>query len=143
MYSLSYPQVPQKDYQTCKAEHTAKGRLNKFIAHQKIGRFLRNVLYLRQHGICPICKRSLLSSEDSGNCIHHNDYEAYCTNVNNSTTLVKEYYPTKRGYIYRFSPNCELCYFDHPERSEACLSHLSLVHNYCHGLLHGKELPKS
>lgn len=137
---LHYPTTPPRDYQTCKEEHIANGRNDKFIAYERAGtnRFTKQILYLRQHGVCPVCKKFLISAEDSGNQVHHTTYDRVCTSLSPSTPLVKAYCPRKNGHVYKMTANCELCYYDHPERAENCLATLVMVHTDCHALLHNK-----
>lgn len=137
---LRYPSIPPRDYKICKEEHIAAGRAENFLAYERVGanRFVRNVLYLKQHGICPVCKDFLVSPESAGNQVHHITYERFCAGVSESTPLIKSFCPRKNGHVYKMTANCELCFFDHPDRSEFCLETLVMVHTDCHARLHDK-----
>lgn len=131
-------QAPTTPYKTMKEFHVAQGHEAKFLAFQHCGRnkFIRDRLYYRQHGLCPICGRQIIDLKLRSR-IHHNTYDHYCKSPNPEIMI---HCPQKNGFTYTYSPNCELCYFQTPELSENCLQKLSLIHDYCHNSLHQKQL---
>ena len=99
--------------------------------HSTHNQFIRHVLKLRQYGRCPACGK-LISPESPAN-VHHLSYSRYC---GSRTSEIKCFFPRDNGMIYAMTPNCELCYYDCPEKAEACLNNLVLLHSACHDKLH-------
>lgn len=113
--------------------HKALGREDRFLAHMHCTHnpFIRHVLKLRQYGRCPACGK-LISPESQAN-VHHLSYLRYC---GSRTSEIKCFFPRDNGMIYAMTPNCELCYYDCPEKAEAYLNNLVLLHSDCHDKLH-------
>lgn len=133
MLNLIQPTVPTLEYPKARQAHKALGREDRFLAHMHCTHnpFIRHVLKLRQYGRCPACGK-LISPESQAN-VHHLSYLRYC---GSRTSEIKCFFPRDNGMIYAMTPNCELCYYDCPEKAEAYLNNLVLLHSDCHDKLH-------
>ena len=133
-FTLPKPTIPTINYTDAKAIYTAKDKLEGFRANMKATRndFLRNTLFHRQHGLCPCCGKRLLNVY-AGTAVHHTSYDNYCT----FTEPLIHIYSPQDNAIQAKVPNCKVCYFKYPEKAEACLSNLVMVHKTCHELMHG------
>lgn len=94
---------------------------------------MRKLIYERQHGICPYCGKRMLNI-NVGTAIHHNSYDNSCTF---NGPLIHIYSPQPDGAIQIQVPNCAVCYYKYPCKSEDCISALVMIHKDCHELLHG------
>lgn len=83
--------------------------------------FVKDHLFEKQRGICPICKLDIIKSDG---VIHHIDYNMICT----YDKVVRK--PDTKQKI----ANCEKC-----SKTEDCFSKVVLLHKKCHMLLHYKE----
>lgn len=133
--------IPQITFEEAKEKHNSFGRLDKFLAHEHIcrNRFVKNVLYLRQHGICPCCDKPIILQSSQ---IHHLSYDYYCQHLSSKNPEIKILDPGSNGRFFSHTPNCELCYFtpSHSDYSEHCLSNLVLLCSRCHNDIHGNHL---
>ena len=134
-YQLPKPTNPTISYCQAKAIFTADGRLEGYKKNMKITRnnFARKLIYERQHGICPYCGKRMLNI-NVGTAIHHNSYDNSCTF---NGPLIHIYSPQPDGAIQIQVPNCAVCYYKYPCKSEDCISALVMIHKDCHELLHG------
>ncbi len=130
MFQTKLPKTPTIPYSEIKKFHLSQGQEKKFLAFQHCARnlFIRERLYYKQHGLCPICGKQIIDLRLRAR-IHHNTYDHCCESPNPEIMV---HCPQKNGYTYTVTPNCELCYFQAPELSEACLDRLVLIHDYCH-----------
>lgn len=133
-YQMQKPNLPTIDYSQAKAIHEMNGHLDEFKSSMKSTKndFLRNFLYQRQHGLCPFCGKRLPDVYVSTS-VHHTSYEHYCTYKG---PLIHVYYP-QHGAIQAYVPNCKICYYKYPDKSEECLADLVMLHKECHEKLHG------
>ena len=136
MIFLSKPHTPTTPYKAMKEIHIAQGHEEKFLAFQHCARnrFIRERLYFRQHGLCPVCRKQLIDIKLKSR-IHHNTYDHFCKSVNPEIMI---HCPQRNNYTYTMSPNCELCYFQTPLLAEECIGKLVLIHDSCHYKIHKK-----
>lgn len=134
MFYLNKPQIPSIQYQTMKKLFIEEGLEEQFLAFQHCSHnhFLRETLYQRQHGLCPYCGKPVIGTKINTR-VHHNTYAHHCQYPGPE---IKVHCPQSNGSISAKSPNCELCYYQHPKFAEACLERLSLLHDTCHQTLH-------
>ena len=133
-YQLQKPSIPTINYAQAKAIYELDGHLEEFKHSMRSTRndFLRNYLYQRQHGLCPYCGKRLLNVY-VGTAVHHNSYDHYCTY---NGPLIHVYDP-QPGAIQTAVPNCKICYYKYPDKSEECLDALVMIHKECHARIHG------
>lgn len=82
--------------------------------------FVKQYLSIKQNEVCAVCKRSM----NNNTVIHHVDYDWNCSFCNSKLEW--------RIPNTRTQPNCELCFNEHREWFDACVSRLKLLHNSCH-----------
>ena len=136
MIFLPKPHTPTIPYKAMKDFHIAQGHEEKFLAFQHCARnrFIRERLYFRQHGLCPVCGKQLIDIKLKSR-IHHNTYDHFCKSPNPEIMI---HCPQRNNYTYTMSPNCELCYFQTPLLAEECIGKLVLIHDPCHYKIHKK-----
>lgn len=115
--------------------HKFDGDLENFEKHLLAtnNKFLRERLYYRQHGLCPYC-RNPLPGFIQNTCVHHQEYSMVCNFDGEMITVCQ---PRKSYFYEKEVPNCEVCFFTHPEYAERCMDNLLLLHSECHKKLHG------
>lgn len=130
------PIDPAISYQEAKNLFIQKNKGEEFLNFNYLTKnaFIRNYLYLRQHGICPCCGQRIILCERDAD-VHHQTYAHYC---NSEHPSIRVYMPRDKDHKYRTVPNCELCYYTTPDKADKCLSCLMMLHKDCHSKLHNK-----
>lgn len=127
---------PAISYQDAKKLFIQKNKEEDFLNfnYSTKNKFVREYLYLQQHGICPYCGQRIFSPNNDG-VVHHQTYAHHCSSEH---PTIRVYLPRDRDRTYRTVPNCELCYYMSPDKADKCLSCLVMVHADCHKKLHNK-----
>lgn len=130
-------------YEKAKEQHLKEGRLEKFKAFEHICKnsFVKQLLYTRQHGRCPVCN-GIIPHPENG-IVHHVTYEGYCRFLSSKTPEIMIFHPQRDGKYYAMVPNCELCWH-HPDFidiSTECLKNVTLLcGNKCHDIIYELEM---
>lgn len=83
MFQIKHPKTPTIPYNEIKKFHLSQGQEKRFLAFQHCARnlFIRERLYFKQHGLCPICGKQIIDLRLRAR-IHHNTYDHCCESLN-------------------------------------------------------------